>query len=452
MSRMLTTMTIAGTVLGLGSVAMGQSSLDLERAYAAELSADAESRTSLLQAGSADPSSLTITSADGASSLSIGALVQFRYVANFRDDSQPVGSNDDFTHGYELTRTRLDFTGTALSPQISYRVSVEAGDHIDGGAGAGDLNATWVYGQYDFEGAWDGAFVRFGTFKLPLFASELVDPEYSQSVERTQTNEFFNQGYSTGFLFGYEEEAWAAYGAVSDGVRTAGTSFNGPEADVALTGRFEYKIQGDWAQFQDLSSFRGSEDGMKVGAAIHYQRFGDTGGALGPSPLAGASGNLINYTADFQWEGNGWNLFAAFYGQYTDETLVAGAGGNGDEDASDFGFAVQGGYFFTEQWEGFAGYDVIILDDTTSRNFGTAAGQSGSSEDTFHFLTFGANYYFVPESHAAKASVDVVFSLSETGNLTGISTVAGNANSVTGLLGQNEDFEAVLRGQIQILF
>jgi hypothetical protein len=441
MSRTLTTITIVGTALGLGGVAMGQSSLDLERAYAAELSADAQSRTSSLR--DTTPNTFSISSADGASSLNIGALVQFRYIANFRDDSGTGLTNeDDFTHGYELTRTRFDFSGNVLNPQISYRVSLEAGDHIDGGSGLGDVNATWVYGQYDFEGSWDGAFVRFGTFKLPLFASELTAPEYTQAIERSQTNEFFTQGYSTGFLFGYEQDAWATYIAVSDGVRTGGTSFNGPEADWAVTGRFEYKVSGDWAQFQDQSSFRGSEQGLKIGVAAHYENYGNTGGATSPGrPFGGTDGYLFNYTADVAWEGNGWNLLAAFYGQ-TGEGRASGAA---DVDGSDIGFLVQGGYFFTEQWEGYARYDVTAIESDR-----IPAG-AASQEDTFHFLTVGANYYFIPESYAAVASVDAVFALSETANLVGRST-GGAPQSITGVLGSNDDFEAVLRAQIQILF
>lgn len=441
MSRMLTTITIVGTALGLGGVAMGQSSLDLERAYAAELSADAQSRTSSLR--DTTPGTFSISSADGASSLNIGALVQFRYVANFRDEgTAPLTSDDEFTHGYELTRTRFDFTGNVLNPQISYRVSLEAGDHFDGGADSSDVNATWVYGQYDFEGSWDGAFVRFGTFKLPLFASELTQPEYLQAIERSQTNEFFTQGYSTGFLFGFEQDAWAAYLAFSDGVRTAGTSFNGPESDWAVTGRFEYKVSGDWAQFQDQSSFRGSEQGLKIGVAAHYESFGETGGALPSRPFGGnEDGYLFNYTADVAWEGNGWNLLDAFYGQ-TGE----GNNTNGTKfDGTDFGVLVQGGYFFTEQWEGFARYDVTAIESDR-----IPAGAT-NDEDTFHFITVGANYYFVPESYAAVASVDAVFSLSETGNFVGLGT-GGTPQSVTGLLGSNEDFEAVLRAQIQVLF
>ncbi|MEM1184631.1 MAG: hypothetical protein AAGI53_06465 [Planctomycetota bacterium] len=448
MSRNLTTITIAGMALGLGGVAMGQSSLDIERAYAAELSADAESRTSLLQS-SDSASGFSLTSADGASTLNIGGLFQMRYIADLRDDSTGAGNAgaaNDFTHGYELTRTRIDLTGTIATPQLSYRFSADAGAAKDAaGAGAGDFNATYLYGQYDFEGSWDGLFVRFGQFKLPLYAEELIAPEYSLAVDRSLTNEQFNQDYSQGFMFGYETDSWAAYVAISDGINTDNTAFNGAESDVAVTGRFEYKVSGDWAQFKDLTSFRGSEQGLKIGAAVHYESYGDTGGAfpgypatlgaVAPTP-GNPSGYRLDYTADVQWEGNGWNLFGAFYGRTSEVNPGSGAS---DVDANDFGFMVQGGYFFTEQWEGFARYDVAILDDAN------LPAMPASDEDTFNFLTVGANYYLVPESHAAKVTVDVLFSFNETGNI-------APATTVTGLQGQNEDFEAVLRGQLQILF
>ena len=423
MSRMLTTITIAGTALGLGGVAMGQSSLDLERAYAAELSADAESRTSLL-AGPSQLGTFSLTSADGASSLNVGGLLQMRYVANFRDeDAAGVGDNQDFTHGYELTRTRLDLYGNLYSPQITFRFSFEAGDFADGGGNAGDMNATWVYGQYDFGGSWDGTFVRFGTFKLPLYGEELVEPEFGLAIERSVTNEFFNQDYSTGFMFGYEQDAFAVYAAVSDGIGTRGTSFNGNEADVAITARGEYKVMGDWDQFDDLSSWQGSEQALRLGAAIHYELLGETGGPV----AAAGDGYRLDYTFDAQWEGNGFSLFGAFYGSTREFN---------DNDRTDVGFLVQGGYFITEQWELFGRYDVVVADDELG----------ASGDDNYNFLTFGANYYFVPESHAAKASVDVVFSLNDTNG------AFPGAAAPVGLLGQDDDFEAVLRGQLQVLF
>jgi len=85
--RKIATFVIAGTA---ASIASAQSSLDIERAYAAELSADAAERSSLLQ-GSGEGSGFSLTSGDGASTLNINAFFQFRYVANFRDDGQSDG-------------------------------------------------------------------------------------------------------------------------------------------------------------------------------------------------------------------------------------------------------------------------------------------------------------------------------------------------------------------------
>jgi hypothetical protein len=66
--------------------------------------------------------------------------------------------------------------------------------------------------------------------------------------------------------------------------------------------------------------------------------------------------------------------------------------------------------FFSDQWEGFVRWDSLLLDDDTG------AGQT-SGEDSFNFLALGANYYFVPESNAAKLTLEVGVSFDETADI-----------------------------------
>ena len=62
------------------------------------------------------------------------------------------------------------------------------------------------------------------------------------------------------------------------------------------------------------------------------------------------------------------------------------------------------------------------------------------------------NHYFA--GHAAKGTLDVVYSLNETGNLVGASAFSngGFPSTGTGLLGSSEDGEVVVRVQFQLLF
>lgn len=428
--RKIVTFVIAGSACGIVSA---QSDLDIERAYAAELAADAANRSSLLQ-GAGQGSGFTITSGDGASTLTTNALFQFRYVANWRDSSA-VGSSDDFAHGFEIPRARIDWSGNLINDNITYRISGDFGEHNTGGDNR--FTPTWVYGQYAFEGM-DGAFVRWGQFKAPLLWEELVDPEFQLAGDRSVVNSIFNQGYSQGIMFGYEAEAWRGYFAVTDGLRTPGTNYNGAgESDIALTARAEFKFAGDWERFTDFTSWRNSDYAGKIGAAIHWETFGDTAPSSsggGGAPLIGTAtdGDLVIWTVDAAVEGNGWNAFAAFMGSYLNDDTAGGT------DFDDYGLVVQAGVFVTEQIELFGRWDWMIAD-----------GDRGFVDDDMHFLAFGANYYVFPESHAVKASLELLWALNETA---GIGFPGTTGYSQTSFLGQADDNEVAIRAQVSVLF
>lgn len=438
-NKKIATFVIAGAACGLASA---QSDLDIERAYTAELMADAANRSSLLQ-GAGEGSGFTLTSGDGSSTLTTNALFQFRYVANFRDDAnQGVGPDNDFTTGFEIPRARIDWSGNLINDNLTYRISADFGNINNvGNADNHQGQVTWAYGQYAFEGM-DGAFVRFGQFKAPLMWEELVDAEFQLAADRSVTGETFSQQYSQGLMFGYEQEAWRFYGAFTDGLASAGSNYNGAgAADWALTARGEFKIAGDWARFTDFTSWRNSDYAAKIGAAVHYEQYGETGavapaGGGGRNPLAQSSpGEQLLYTVDAAVEGNGWNAFAAFYGSFTE------ADGVSNSDFNDFGVVAQAGVFVTDQVELFGRYDGLFLDS-----------DRGGAEDTFNFLAVGANYYFFPESHAVKGTLDLLFSFDETvPSLFGAAGAQGNTTP-TSFLGQGDDAEIALRAQVSVLF
>jgi len=458
--RKIATFVIAGTAC---SIVSAQNNLDVERAYAAELAADAATRTSYQ--GSGEGSGFSFTSGDGASTLNINAFMQFRYVADFRDDGAADVGDDDFTHGFEIPRARIDFSGTVAQDNIHYRLSGDFGENREqaegGGSDQNNFGLTWGYVDYRFESA-DGVFIRGGQFKAPLLAEELIDPEFQLAGDRSVANETFTQGWSQGLMLGYEAEAFRGYFAVTDGLRSVGTNFNGGrEADIGLTARAEVKFAGDWARFTDFTSWRNSDYAGKVGAAVHWDTFGESnpaadgvgGGSVFPlaSSGPGVEGDVLVYTADAVVEGNGWNLFGAFLGHHVDADVT---GGGGQFDFDDFGLVVQGGVFVTEQIELFGRWDAVFLDDERF-----AAGTD--VDEDMHFLTFGANYFVVPESHAVKASLEILWALSETQALTAggpagsvgvLPGTASGAYSPSSFLGQSEDTEIAVRGQISFLF
>src|SRR5262245_29965327 len=100
---------IVGTTAALSTSALAQldqpATLELSRAYQAELLSDAATRTSELQGASSGYNNGKFSITDGGNNtLNIGGYIQARYLMNFRD-GQP--NNEDFTEGFQLRRTRL---------------------------------------------------------------------------------------------------------------------------------------------------------------------------------------------------------------------------------------------------------------------------------------------------------------------------------------------------------
>ncbi|MEL6740400.1 MAG: hypothetical protein AAFP26_07070, partial [Planctomycetota bacterium] len=431
-----------GAALSLAGLAGAATpDLDIDRAYAAELRADAATHTSLLQSGGSGwtpEDGFHLGDASGNNTLRVGSLLQFRYVASFRDDDDLAPGAESFAHGFERPRTQIWLEGNIVNPRLQWRVSFDLGV-TNGGRNTASGALRDAYVQYFFEGEGEGFFARWGQFKAPLIGEENIAAEYQLAVERSSVNEFFAPGYSEGILVGYLADSFAIYGTVSDGVRdpgvtggTGGTPFAGPDADYAFTGRAEVKFAGDWDQFADFTGMRGQDMGFLLGGGFHWQSAGDTGQSASGLPNA-ANSDYYLWTVDAQLEGDGWSAYAGYLGHTLDI--------DGGLDVTNQGVVVQGALYVADQVELFARYDGLFLDgDLVAAN----------AEEDYHFLTFGGTYYVTPNSHTAKVTVDVVWALDES---LGSNLIGGvDANQAdTSLLGGSDD-EIALRGQISVLF
>ncbi len=431
MSRTLKLLSTTGAALSLSSVAMAQSaSLDIDRAYAAELKADASRHASLLQSGgSGYDGAFHIGDASGNNRLNINGHLATRWIGNFTDEDDSTVVSEGFTHGFEQQYATLSFNGNIVNPQITFNISMELGQ-ADRDEGISDiLRDAWA--QYEFEGEGEGFYVRWGQFQVPILHEENVHNGKQLAVTRGPVNEFFTPSWSEGIMVGYLADSFAGHVAITDGVRNqfaggfAGVPYSGSDGDFAITFRGDVKFSGAWEQFDDFTSFRGSDTAFKVGGGIHYHTGGDTGG-----PVAGttAEQEFLLWTIDAQYEADGWNLAAGYVGSDTSDT-----GGAFDESAH--GFYVQGGIFVSDQWELFGRFDGLLLDDDFT----------GGEED-FYYLTVGTNYYFVPESHAVKFTGDVIWAFDES-----LSGPGGLGQGDTGLL-LGTDGEWAVRLQMSVLF
>ncbi|MGE3110057.1 MAG: porin [Phycisphaerales bacterium] len=410
---------LAGAAISLVGVnsALAQSN-DETRAVVAEMLSDSQNRTSLLADAGHDAKGFMI-SGEGFT-LRVGGQIQFRYVANFRDEDS---TSNEFEPGFQTRRTKLWFGGNIVNEKWKYFVQ-GAFDRDEGGSFG--LEQAWV--SYDFG---SGFYSKWGQYKLAFLREENISSSKQLAAERSIANEFFNQDYSQGIALGYKADAWRFEASFSDGLGSRNTDFtSSAEADWALTGRAEFKIDGDWDQFDDFTAPRGGKFGALIGAAVHYQ---DSANTSAPTDV---DMQYLGYTVDVSLEGDGWNAYGAFMGRNLDTRGPVGAG---DADATDdFGFVIQGGLRVAENTEIFARWDAVFLDEDTVV----------SGEDNFHFLTVGLNQYYA--GHAAKATLDFVYSFSETSPNFGGGF--GGLGTGTGVLGDTEEGEVVVRAQFQLLF
>jgi len=398
--------TIAASVLAGGP--------DTDRAYAAELKADAAARTSALESAAG--------LAEGDSSVKLGGWFLFRYYMNFRDNPSSGSFHDSgFTNGFESYKTRLNATGHVMSKDLTFKVEGEFSKND------GSFSLTDAYVDYKYE---NGLSARAGQFKAPLLRQELVGDQFQLGAGRTLTDDIFSQKRSQGLMGTWKNESWQVRGAITDGINTQNTPYTSPaESDVAVTARVDYKSAGDWKVFDDFSSWQGSETAWLVGFAGHWQMQGNTA-STGTPPQR----NLFEYTADFSIEGNGWNAFAAIIGRHIDP----GSGGGGTLD--DFGGVIQGGVFVHKNAEIFGSWDATFPDS----NYG-----SGLDSD-FHTLTGGVNIYPFEKSSAVKFTGQVAWFLNNPSENALVNPTT--TSNVQGLRPYNDDNQFALIFQMQVVF
>lgn len=449
---------LAGAVFGISGTASAEtgqawSNADEVRALVSEMSADAETRSSLLQSGGTsghDGRHFFLGSADGNFRLEVSGQIQFRYYLNFRDDNDNDGdgnAEDDFESGFQTRRTKLFFEGHVFDPNLFYRLNGNFYDQDTGAAGGdGDFELEDAFAGY----RWDNGFsFMWGQFKLPFLREELVSEAYQLAADHSLANNVFTQGRSQGIQLGYESEDFRLAVAFSDGFRSTNSEFGsartatvtgfpaGGEADYGFTARAEIKFAGAWDQFQDFTSMAGSDFGVMLGIAGHLE-----GGDSSSSAFSGGDYNFYGWTADLSFEGDGWNFYLAGVGEYSDYAdadLDADGVSEGDINFGDYGVIAQFGIFIPDtDWEPFIRYDGIFADED-ERGL-------DSDADNFNTVTVGVNYYMY--GHASKFTADVVWFIDDVGN----NSLGGVADPGIGYLTDDDENELSFRLQWQLLF
>ena len=364
-----------------------------------------------------------LASPDGNFSLKVSGQLQVRYVLNSRKGNTRLGPlNPPNTQwGFENRRTKLSFSGNVFDKSWTYKIK---GAFARAG---GDFVLEDGYVQKKFDG---GLAIKVGQFKAPWMREELVSSSKQLTVERSIVNEYFNQGFSQGIQLGYEADSFRAWAWAGDGIGSRGfgparsnsqnTNWDRTATNYSFAGRAEYKISGDWSQFKDFSSKRGSNSGMMAGVSAVTQR-------ANQNLSADADGTKVyGITGDFTWDMSGASLFVSGVWTNVDSPNAGG-------DSNPWGVTIQGGYFVTESVEAFVRYEYMDYDPTLLTNVAKYDG-----------FTVGGNWFI---NSSVKFSADFSYNFASLAAGAFVASSAGFRADEPG-----EDGQWAIRAQLQLLF
>lgn len=393
------------------------------RGIVQDVLADADTRTSLQSSGAMAGynNGFFLASPDGNFSLKVGGQIQIRWVMNSAKDQNTLW-------GFENRRTKLDFQGNVFSKDWTYRVRSNFSNEV---AGVSDLEFAYVEKAMD-----NGMSIRVGQFQAPWLREVLVDSSMQLAAERSVVSQLFSQGYSQGIQWGMESDSFRINAGLFDGIGGANnfsansynsrnTSWNNSPTNYAVAARADFKLSGDWSQFDDFSSFKGEEAGMMAGAAVLYQR------SNGNNNAATAGSKVFGITGDFTWDFGGASLFAS-------GVWVQNKPKDAGDKTSPWGVTVQGGYFISEDLELFGRYEYL--------NYNVKDNNNNQNVDKYNGVTFGVNYFF---AKGVKFTTDFSWNLK---SLSGTNTDAALNGVGFRQDINNEKNQWALRAQLQLLF
>jgi hypothetical protein len=394
-----------------------------------------------------------LSNQDGSFSLMMSGQLQTRWVMNNNSgrvnaagDRLPNASDSQW--GFQVRRAKVRFQGNVIDPSWTYAIN----GSFEGPENENALFSTGGQsngGTFEFQEAFiakeleSGLTLTFGQFKTPWLREELVDSSQQLAVERSTINEFYNQDRAVGIMASYATDSWNVAASYNNGQQTAlsqgtrYTNFSNNPTDWAFSARFEYKLSGDWSDFDSFTSSPGDEEAIMLGAAVMGQKYGEQSNniTVGAVTLGLDGTKVMGFTADATAKFAGFSLFGAFVYQTYD---FGNDFPQNSENWNPWGVVVQAGYSLNNEWELFARYEEGNGDGDVNNTLGL-----GSEGGNPSIITVGANYFI---NDNVKFTVDWGLNLADN-----MSVFAGNASD-TGWTASDASDQWVLRAQLQLLF
>lgn len=410
----------AGIAASAGALnAQTTQSIDEARGYAAELLADAEQRTSLLGQQSTAGSTFGFASDDGNFSLNVSAFSQTRVALNFRDDA----NGDSFDSGFFIPRTRAIFHGNIVNPDTFYEIEFAFDDTGDAtNAGMGKLLDAYVGHNFG-----NGFTVAVGQAKIAATREFMVDGDKRQLIESTVMDSVFSLWRAQGVSVTYtdEQDTLRIIGSFNDGPNSSNTPYSATnDGDIGISVRGDFAFEGTVGHFgRAINQMPGAESNAVLGVHLNFT---ENANAPGVDRL-----RLFQYGADFLYDSTeGWNVLGQFVGRYTDDEGAA-------DEFNDFGFALQGGYYVSDQTEVFGAWDCVAADDDRAADV-----------EAFNTFQVGVNHYPFAGVNNVKLSAGVALFINKTTETGGLVSM----NDRLGLMPDSEAPQFALLGQAQFGF
>ena len=452
------------------------------RGIVQDVLADSQSRTSLqdsgMMAGYKAGKGFFLSNADGSFSLGISGQLQTRWVLNNNPGNIDLrGNGEETSWGFQVRRAHVRFQGNVIDPTWTYAIN-GAFEGPDEGNTAQDFGGSLSWGAdvpsnggvFQFQEAYiakeldNGITLTFGQFKTPWMREELVDSSQQLAVERSVINEYFNQDRAVGIMANWNNDDFNVSASYNNGQASAiyqntrYTNFNNSPTDWSFSARGEWKLSGDWSDFDSFTSSPGDEQAIMVGVAVMGQKYNQNAGvlALDLAPVVTAELDLDGttvwgFTADISAKFGGFSIFAAGVWQNYDPSYAGTVDGaaipeNFSGSSYDpWGVVVQAGYSLNDQWELFARYEegnASVENFFENDAFGdiSALFTDGGNPS---ILTIGANYFI---NDNVKFTVDWGINFADQMDL------FSQEPSNTGWESSDDSDQWVLRAQVQLLF
>jgi hypothetical protein len=335
-------------------------------------------------------------------SITLGALLQYRYTASWA----PGNTDSEPSVGFQFRRLRPILRASGAEGKLGLLVQTEAGGNMR-------LRALDAWASYQIT---DELRFRFGRFNLQYDREISTPAAYLLAADYSVLGNTLNTDAASrveGFDFRYQTRRHRLTLTFSEGLGVSGTAFGDARSDWGVTGRYETLLIGDsFADQLQLTAPRGTPRSLMLGFAAHQQH------------LRGL-GERFNATADLTYKHDGFIGLVSLGAQVSEDRNGSMFG----EPEHDWGMVVASGYHFTEQFEPFARMEL-----------GTT---SGREHPELALVTTGFNYYIYGQALKFVTDVSVAFN--------GIGPAFDRG--VDGFMQTSDgDHRFVWRAQLQMLF